>query len=471
MLGLASFLAGLGLARLRWQISAAWMILSFVFVAAFARRKNLVLALAVVAFGMLAGLWRGGQYMELVGNYDNLYGQKITLVGTATDDAIYANGGQLSFDADHLEVTSPVQTELVGKIGIKGFGVPAVYRGDKVEVSGRLYKTRGSRSGSISFAQITVQKRSSSFINDIKRRFQAGMQSALPEPLASFSLGLLIGQRNTLPESLTAVMATVGLTHIVAVSGYNLTIIVRAVRRFLNKLSKYQSTIISFILILTFLLFTGFSPSIVRAAIVSVLSIAAWYYGRAFRPLLILLLTAALTAGFYPIYIWSDIGWYLSFLAFFGVLIIAPLLAKRLFKNKRPHALAYLAIESFAAQLMAWPLIMYIFGEFSLIALPANMLIVPLVPFAMLLSAVAGAAGMLAPALAGWFAWPAKLLLTYMVDIMQLMAKVPHALSKQGISLVQMILIYFVVVVLCGILWRKTRGRSGTITENDGIKP
>jgi len=141
-----------------------------------------------------------------------------------------------------------------------------------------------------------------------------------------------------------------------------------------------------------------------------------------------------------------------------------------LFKNKRPHALTYLVIESFSAQLMAWPLIMYIFGEFSVIALPANMLIVPLVPFAMLLSAVAGAAGMLAPALSGWLAWPARLLLTYMIDAMQLLAKVPHALSKQGLSLAQMLLIYAVVAGLCFVLWRKTRGKTGIITENDGIK-
>src|SRR3989344_4876373 len=292
--------------------------------------------------------------------------------------------------------------DLVGKVGVRGFGVPAVYRGDRVRVSGKLFKTRGSRSGSISFAQIEVISRSGSVINDVKRRFQAGMQSALPVPLASFSLGLLIGQRSTLPESLTTVMATIGLTHVVAVSGYNLTIIVRAVRRFLHKLSKYQSTLISLALILTFLLLTGFSPSIVRAAIVSVLSLAAWYYGRSIRPLLIILLAAVLTAGWYPIYIWSDIGWYLSFLAFYGVLILAPLIAGRIYsEKKKPKFLSLLIIETLCAQVMALPLIMYIFGEFSLIALIANILIVPLVPLAMLLALSAGLAGMLLPAAAG----------------------------------------------------------------------
>lgn len=142
------------------------------------------------------------------------------------------------------------------------------------------------------------------------------MQSALPEPAASFGLGLLIGQRSTIPKSVSLQLAAVGLTHVVAVSGYNLTIIMRAVRKLLRKRSKYQSTVASLLLIGIFLLFTGFSASIVRAAIVSTLSLWAWYYGRTFRPIVLILLAAVITAGVYPIYLWSDIGWYLSFLAF-----------------------------------------------------------------------------------------------------------------------------------------------------------
>ena len=99
-----------------------------------------------------------------------------------------------------------------------------------------------------------------------------------------------------MPLSINTQLAAVGLTHIIAVSGYNLTIIIRAMRRLLTKRSKYQSTLLSFGLIAVFLLVTGFSASIVRAAIVSGLSLIAWYYGRAFRPLLLILLSAVITA-------------------------------------------------------------------------------------------------------------------------------------------------------------------------------
>src|SRR5690606_22117849 len=102
--------------------------------------------------------------------------------------------------------------------------------------------------------------------------FAAGLQSALPEPQASFGLGILIGQRDTLPEKTSDMLKMVGLTHIIAVSGYNLTVLVRFTRRLLAKRSKFQATAGAIARILAFLLVTGGQPSIVRAAIISILS-------------------------------------------------------------------------------------------------------------------------------------------------------------------------------------------------------
>jgi len=104
------------------------------------------------------------------------------------------------------------------------------------------------------------------------------VQSALPEPLASFGMGLLIGQRNTLPQEISQDLLMVGLTHIIAVSGYNLTILLRSAEKVSGKRSKRMATLLSLALIGIFLLFAGTSASIVRAAIVSLLSIAAGYY-------------------------------------------------------------------------------------------------------------------------------------------------------------------------------------------------
>jgi competence protein ComEC len=464
MLGLGAFLAGIALARTKLLIDpiVVWLCLAFIF--AVYRRSQTATAVCIVLFGLSLGWWRGQSYMVEVAKYQPLYRQNVTVVGVADTDGIY-NGSQLSFDLTKLQVTHPYQTELVGKVAVKGFGATAVYRGDIVQVSGNLYPTRGSRQASLSYANMAIIERSGSAVENIRHRFIAGMYNALPEPLASFGLGLLVGQRNTLPQEVSDQLSAVGLTHIVAVSGYNLTIIMLAVAVMLKGRSKYQITLLSAILIIMFLLFTGFSASIVRAAIVSGLALLAAYYGRKFRPLMLILLAAALTAGWYPIYIWSDIGWYLSFLAFFGVLIIAPLVTVRIYKVKEPKLVALVVIETICAQIMALPLIMYIFGEVSLISLVANVLIVPLVPLAMLLSFVAALGGMFVPSLAGWIAWPAKILLTYMLDLVNIMSRVPHALAPSSLPLPKLIFVYLVVISAVFALWAKTRHKNATITD------
>jgi competence protein ComEC len=107
---------------------------------------------------------------------------------------------------------------------------------------------------------------------------------------------------------------------------------------------------------------------------------------------------------------------------------------------------------------------LYIFHQLSLIALAANLIIVPLVPLAMLLSLIAGIGGMIWPVLAGWIAMPARLLLTYMLDIVMLLSRVPHIIVQRQLALNGMIVLYICLLVLSAVLWSKWR-RNDTITE------
>lgn len=459
---LASFLGGLGLARIGLSPGYLAVFLSFVLCGLSWRRKDILAVLMALLFGVIAGWSRGSIFLASLKKYDDLFGHNVTLVGVADSDAVYGMLTQLSFDMRGIKVVEPNPINLVGKLGVKGFGENMVYKGDSVRVSGKLYQTKGSKQAGISFAEIEVLSRSTSLVESVRRKFEAGMHSALPEPGASFGLGLLIGQRSNLPDSVSAQLSAVGLTHVVAVSGYNLTIIMSAVRQVFKKRSKYQLTVITILLVAIFLLFTGFSASIVRAALVGCLSLAAWYYGRTFRPIVLLLLTAAITAGIYPIYLWSDIGWYLSFLAFFGVMILAPHITRKLL-GRRPKLILSLVIETSSAQIMTFPIIMYIFGQFSVIALLANLLVVPLVSAGMLFCLIAGLAGAFIAPVAGWVSWPAKVLLTYMLDIVGILAKLPNANIKQPIDLTQMIVLYASILLIAGVIWRKNRGEYGII--------
>jgi len=287
-----------------------------------------------------------------------------------------------------------------------------------------------------------------------------GVKTALPEPIASFGLGLLVGIRALIPKDMQTELTLVGLSHLVAVSGYNLTIIVAAVDRALKRAGRGVALAISLWLIVGFLIVTGASASIVRASLVSVLSLLASFYGLRFNPLTLILLVAGVTAAAEPSYL-TDLGWLLSFLAFFGILVVAPAVEARLGNPK--SILVKLFIESFTAQILTLPLILFMFGQLSIVAPFSNLVILPLVPLAMAVSFVAGLAGMLVPAFAGWFAWPAMLVLGFIKAVIDQFAGLPWAGRTDHITLGVMLVMY--VIILAGTVAIKRANSRGNRTE------
>lgn len=459
-------ITGLGAARLRISIPTYVVAaLTAICVVSLHRRRKIAL-LAVFIVGLCFGIMRGNVFMKQLSKYNELYQRNVTIQVVAQSDGYYENN-QLSFDAGRVVAVSPAIGELPGKGTIRTQGLNAVFRGDTVQVTGRMYKTRGSRQFGVSFATANIVSNSPNIIDNIRLRFTASARDAIPEPAASFGLGLLVGQRNDLPEDASEALSRVGLTHIIAVSGYNLTIIILAVKHKLAKRSKFQTAFISLGLMGAFMLVTGFSASIVRASLVSTLGLWAWYYGRNIKPVLLILASAAITAMWYPVYLWSDIGWYLSFLAFFGVLVLAPIWIGKHKRAKGKATTTYQIIaESTAAQLMTIPLIMYIFGRLSIISLVANMTVVPLVPLAMLLTALSALAGVILPPLGALIGFAANVVLRYMLDVAQLFSTWQYATISQSITLAMAITMYGCLLFVVAILWRKSQ-KSDIITDEE----
>lgn len=464
----AGVLVGLWCAR---ELPVAWLLLT-VFgitgtVACVVRRSLGMLLLAGV-LGLALGWARGAAFLPELRAYDDRMYKPLTLQGTALDDSVYDEHGQITFDASNLMLEDG--RSLQGGIIVAGRGVPMVYRGDKVKVTGSLRPTRGSKQARMSFATIAVLERSRNPIHAFRRTFSAGMLSAVSEPHASFGLGLLVGQRDTLPEDVREQLSTVGLTHIIAVSGYNLTIIVLMVRRLTGSRSKYQATVAALGLIVIFLMITGFSASIVRASIVSVLGLLAWYYGRQLHPVVTILFAAAVTAYARPFYIWSDVGWYLSFLAFTGVLVIAPVLTARLFpRSQSAPLIPMVAIETFCAQLMTIPIVLYVFGTLSVVSLVANLLVVPFIPIAMLAALCAGLAGAYMPMLVRFVSWPAELILKYMLETARQMSQLPFAQISLQIPWQVMLGLYMTIAVLVWLVARRNAARRGILTDEHTV--
>jgi competence protein ComEC len=442
-----------------------WLVISLPWIVLGWRAHGIVLLCGLILLATVAGCLRGTQYMDKKDVYGRLEGQNVLLAGQASSDAVYGNKHQLVFDLRDARLARDGQ-RLVGTLQISGFGESMVYKGDRIEVRGKLFTSRGNNSGRISYATLTLLSRGQSMIDDVRRRFAAGMQSTVPEPAASFGMGLLVGQRNTLPKDVSEQLQKVGLTHIIAVSGYNLTIIMQAVGRVMKKRSKFQYMFLSIGLMLTFLLLTGQSPSIVRASVVCGLGLWAWWYGRTIKPIVLLMTAAAITIAANPLYAWGNVSWMLSFLAFFGVLVVSPIIMHRWHSGREPGFIAGIIIESLCAEVMTLPYVLFIFGQMSTVATFSNLLVASFVPLAMLCSVIAGLVGMICPTVAGWLSWPATMVMTYMLDVVHILSEIPHAFVEGiGFSVWMMVSSYGLVGIMLWIAWHRGH-QNGIITDN-----
>lgn len=428
--------------------SAGWIwLLPAMFFAPTLKARRFVALVVIIYACFVLGVIRGGLALQREDSLRQFIGQKVTVDAVITDDGYFDSKRRVTFTADVFEVLSPERVDVNAPIRVNTFILPSATRGEVVRVTGKLYPTLGNVAGSIGFAQVETIGTVATFLDNARQKFTAGLRNGLPEPTASFASGILIGQRSSLTARWQDIIRDAGLTHIIAVSGYNLTILVRFSKRLLKKQSRYQILMASGLLVTTFVLITGMSPSILRASIVVALLQLSWFYGRKIHPLVLLSLSAALSVLVDPYQLWRSVGWYLSFAAFFGVIIMAPLLVP---KKREKSIFALLIAESTSAGLMTLPIIAAVFGRVSVVGILANVLVTPLVPLAMLLSFGAGLAGWLLPTLSGWLVLPARFLLTYMLDIANIVSRLPGARISFDVNNWVLSATY---AVLCGIIW------------------
>lgn len=463
--GCVGLLAGLGMAAV-WQVplgAAAVVSVGLIALSALRRRRWWSVAVFVLC-GVAFGLDRGAAMHAALEPYRALQGQTVQVSGVISDDPQYGSRGDQRFRLTRVALAG---TQLPGDVFVGTYSFLDVKRGDRVTLSGKLRKGFGSYQASLSFATLDDAVAMHDPVREFRDRFAAGVRNAIEEPAASLGIGFVVGQRSALPEELDDQLRVVGLTHIVVASGYNLTILVRFARRLLEKHSKYLATAVSGGLMAAFVAVSGLSPSMTRASLVTGLSLLAWYYGRRFHPLLLIWYVAALTAMINPIFIWSDIGWYLSFLAFAGVLMLAPLLARLVFRDRQVPALLQIVIETVAAQIMTLPLILMIFGELPVLSVLANALVAPLIPLTMLLTAAAGVWGMIWPATAGYIGTLGEIVMSYMLGIVSWLAQPSWAQMTVVLEPAAMVVMYgAVIAVVAGLWWRlKYNFRQTSVVE------
>lgn len=244
------------------------------------------------------------------------------------------------------------------------------------------------------------------------------INQVLPEPHASLLAGLLFGTKTALPRDLYGALVTTGTIHIAALSGQNLSILSTMISdQLVWIIGKRGASAVTLLLIVWFVSFVGPSPSIVRAAIMTGLTMIATIFGRQYWALLSWMLAVGimLLLNFSWLF---DISFQLSAFATLGIILFARK-EKNVIKNELRLTLA--------AQSLTIPLILFHFRRISLIAPLSNLAIGWSIPWITGLGWVAATIGWIWLSLGQVIAWVDWVLLEYLVRVVRLMSGVPYA--------------------------------------------
>ena len=215
------------------------------------------------------------------------------------------------------------------------------------------------------------------------RDFYAGrIAEAVPEPEVKLGLSYLLGVKDDLPKDLKNNLKMVGLTHIVVASGAHLSILVEVARKIFGRVSRFSGLLFSVLFILFFMAMVGWTPSILRAGTMAILTLLSWYVGRKIAPLRLILMVAAFTLMLNPMFL-TNLGWMLSFASYAGIMLLGPYLVLFFYGEKKPKFIASLILTTVSATVMTLPITLYYFGQVSIISVVANLLILPTLPYAM----------------------------------------------------------------------------------------
>lgn len=278
---------------------------------------------------------------------------------------------------------------------------------------------------------------------DFRNRAHVTLQAIFPEPAASLLAGILLGIEAGIPRDVRDAFSATNTAHIVAISGFNISIIAGVLLQFARRIvGAKRATVIVILGLAMYTLLVGAGPSVVRAAIMGSLTVIALRLNRpgaASNALAI----AALAMLVHNPFALFDVGFQLSFLATLGlILYVTPLSAwfenvfARWTSNERAQQIVGVLNDSFivtlAAQITTTPLIVFTFHRLSLVGLLANFIILPAQPAVMILGGIATLVAMVVQPIGQVIAWIAWAFLQFTISVVQFTARLPFASIDVG---------------------------------------
>ncbi len=283
-------------------------------------------------------------------------------------------------------------------------------------------------------------------IDSIRRSFD--------EPHATLLAGLLLGERG-FQDTWDEAFIRTGTSHIVAASGYNVTIVSFILFGLLTWFGVKRQTAFPLLLvgIASYVLLVGADAPIIRAGIMGALVLTARFLGRQTTMRNILLLTAVIMLTQNPLLLRDDVAFQLSILSTIGLVYLAPFFEKRLQFIPSAFTIRESFVATLAATVTTLPIILTSFGQLSTVSPFVNLLILPIVPYAMLFGVLA----ISIPKIGFVFAGIAWLLLEIILFVIASISQLGFA----SISISEPIayaasILYVAIFILCVYFYKKS---------------
>ena len=428
-----------------FSISYALLISALFFILWTHKKEATHLTVGVLALGILLGALRTELVPKtLPDEFQSMVGSERTIEGrVVADPDIRENNQRLTVELKgekantNVLVVAPLFPKVSYGETVRATGVLAlpepfettggrVFRYDRFLAKDGVFMVLEQASLEVVAPRSGVVFEARGALSDFKFEGMRALAAALPEPQASLAGGLILGGKQGLGKELLQDFITSGLVHIVVLSGYNVMIVADAVFRVFGLLSKQWAAGFAVATIFSFVLAAGAGAASIRAGIMAAIALYGRATGRTYDAFRALLVAGVAMLLWNPLVLAYDPGFQLSFIATLGLIFGAPL-TERWFSFIPLKFLREIVSSTVAAQIAVLPLLLYQNGLLSLVALPANVLVLPFVPLAMLLSAIAGAAGLLLPSVAPYLGFPAYVALSYITGVVEIAANVPFA--------------------------------------------
>lgn len=358
-----------------------------------------------------------------------LHGQRVELQGRATSDPV-SKGAAMRISirvrvAGERPIREKVALTVYGhpqglEVGrdIKGQArIKRLEKDDPFDSSLRRKGIVAKATASAGGLRVTGEGRSVTLkgANIFRDRFSKAARDALAPGRAALLLGLVIGDDRAIPDKTTDDFRAAGLSHLTAVSGANLAMVLAPLMLIMAavRIGRRSQVAIGLFVIVMFTVVTRWEPSVLRAAVMSGVALAAFVFGRRSHAIHGLAIVFMILVAIDPMMLWS-IGFQLSFGATAGILIGGPMLLERMERLSLVRPLqegsgfktraARIAIEAIAigiaAQAAVLPLLAWHFGRISLVAVSANLFAFPLVAPATVIGLAGGLVSLASSSLA-----------------------------------------------------------------------